>query len=176
LAYRVFRYVSKIENDLSKNFSAKNFSFILIFTTFINILREGFETVIFLSAIPENNSLFDFFLGILGIVFAILVGYLFYKGSLKIKLSTFFKITNVLLILFAAGLIAYGIHELQEAHILPIIVEHVYDINHIINEKGTFGSILKGLFGYNGNPSLIELIAYWSYLIPAMYFTLRTKS
>ena len=65
----------------------------------------------------------------------------------------------------AAGLVAHGIHELQEALFLPVFIEHLYDINGIINEKATFGSLLKAMFGYNGNPSLIEVIAYWIYLI-----------
>ncbi|MCF2140328.1 MAG: hypothetical protein K9W44_09780 [Candidatus Lokiarchaeota archaeon] len=65
----------------------------------------------------------------------------------------------------AAGLFAYGIHELQEASIIPIFIEHIYDINSFIDEKGNFGSILKGLFGYNGNPSLVETTIYSFYLL-----------
>ncbi|SHH36560.1 FTR1 family iron permease [Thermosipho atlanticus] len=168
-------FILNITNQLKKNFNTKNFSLILMLVTLVNILREGVETVIFLAAIPGDNSL-DIVFGFTGILFAIFIGYSFYKGILKINISTFFKITNILLILFASGLIAYGIHELQEAYIIPIIIEHIYDINSFINENGPLGSILKGLFGYNGNPSLIETIAYWTYLIPTMYLTLKKNN
>lgn len=94
-------------------------------------------------------------------------------GSIKINLKKFFNLTSFLLILFAAGLVAYGIHELQEAKIIPTVRESLWDINPPINpdgtypllhEKGYVGSILKGLFGYNGNPSLIEVAGYFIYL------------
>jgi high-affinity iron transporter len=163
-----------LEGKLNEAKISQNFGLVLFFITLTNILREGFETVIFLYSIPGENSL-SFFTGILGIVIAIVLSYLLFKGFLKLNLSVLFKITNFLLILFAGGLVAYGIHELQEAHVIPIIIEHVYDINWLINEKGPFGSILKGLFGYNGNPSLIEIIAYWAYIFPSMYFLFSKK-
>jgi high-affinity iron transporter len=86
---------------------------------------------------------------------------------------TFFRVTGVLLILFAAGLVAHGVHELQEAALLPTFVEHVWDINHILDEKGTVGSLLKALFGYNGDPSLLEVIAYGVYFIVVGVIGLR---
>lgn len=102
---------------------------------------------------------------LLGILAALLVGWLFFWGATKLKIKWFFKITSILLIFFAAGLIAYGIHEFQEAGILPIVVEEVWDINWLIDEKGSLGSILKALFGYNGNPSLLEVVSWSLYLI-----------
>jgi len=77
----------------------------------------------------------------------------------------FFRSTSVLLILFAAGLLAHGVHELQEVALVPIIVEHVYDINPILDENSTAGTFLKALLGYNGNPSLIEMLSYGAYFI-----------
>ncbi|MBB6062377.1 high-affinity iron transporter [Thermosipho japonicus] len=161
----------EIQNKLNNSLN-KNFGITLILLVTVNILREGFETVIFLSAIPGDAYIIY---AILGIVVALVLGYLLYIGILKVNISIFFTVTNVLLILFAAGLIAYGIHELQEAGWFPIIIEHIYDINSFINEKGTFGGFLKTLFGYNGNPSLIEFIAYWTYLIPSMFLAFRKK-
>jgi len=77
----------------------------------------------------------------------------------------FFRVTGFLLVLFAAGLAAGGVHELQEAGFLPIVLEHVWDVNHILNERGTLGLFLKALLGYNGNPSLLEVVAYGVYCI-----------
>jgi high-affinity iron transporter len=149
---------------------------------FIAILREGIETVIFLSAasfVSANNSMFSAFAGI---VAAIILGYAIFIGSMKINIKKFFNITSIVLILFAAGLVAHGIHELQEAKIITTVREHVWDINPpmnpdgsypLLHEKGYFGSIIKSLFGYNGNPSLIELLSYLAYL--AFVFVLWKK-
>jgi high-affinity iron transporter len=108
-----------------------------------------------------------------GIIAAVLLGYAIFLGSMKINLNKFFSITGILLILFAAGLVAHGVHELQEAKIISTIKEHVWDINPpiysdgsypILHERGYLGSILKSLFGYNGNPSFIEILSYAFYL------------
>jgi high-affinity iron transporter len=74
----------------------------------------------------------------------------------------------VLLLFFAAGLLAHGVHEFQEAAILPLTIEHVWDINSILNEKSVLGEMLNVLFGYNGNPSLLEVISYTVYWIVAL--------
>jgi len=62
-------------------------------------------------------------------------------------------------------LVAHGVHELQEAGVWPVIVEHVWDINPILDENSTLGGILKALFGYNGNPSLLEVVSYVAYYL-----------
>jgi len=131
---------------------------------FVSILREGIESVIFLGAAGFVAVDFGWLGSILGLVTAGILGLLLYKGSMKINLKKFFNITSVLLIMFAAGLVAHGIHELQEANVIPFLLYPVYDINVFLNDKGDIGSILKGLFGYNGNPGLIEIISYWAYL------------
>ena len=143
---------------------------------FVAVLREGIETVIFLGAAglaSANNSLVG---AVAGILTAALLGYAIFAGSMRIDLKKFFSITGVLLILFAAGLVAQGVHELQEAGILPTLVEQIWDINPAVNpdgsypllhERGYIGSVLKGLFGYNGDPSLIETVSYALYLLLA---------
>ena len=146
----------------------------LFFLVFISVLREGIETVIFLSAASFAATTGNSLLGALwGIIAAIILGYLMFVGSKKINLKSFFNVTSIILILFAAGLTAHGIHEFQEAKVLPTYIEHVWDINPQVNadgsypvlhEDGSAGSILKGLLGYNGNPSLIEVLSYLFYL------------
>lgn len=146
----------------------------LFLLVFIAVLREGIETVIFLGAasfVSTGNSLIG---ALAGITVAIFLGYAIFVGSMKINLKKFFNITSILLILFAAGLVAHGIHEFHEAKVIPTVIDHVWDINPIVNsdgsypllhEKGYVGSILAGLFGYNGNPSLIEVLSYLIYLV-----------
>ncbi len=154
----------ELEEKLQKQ-TNKTHKFGVFSVVFVSILREGIETVLFLGAArfsEESNSLLG---AVIGIITAIILGFIIYQGTSKINLKLFFTYTSYFLILIAAGLLAHGIHELQEAGIIPIVIEHIYDINFILDEKGTFGSFLKGLFGYNGNPSLIETIAYGVYMI-----------
>ncbi len=147
---------------------------------FIAILREGVETVIFLNAAHFAGGV-NFMGGLLGVVAAIIAGYLFFLSSHRINLKRLFSVSSVLLIFFAAGLVAHGVHELEEAGLLNGIITPLFDINPSINpdgsvpwlhEQGVVGSFLKGLFGYNGNPSLLEVISYTSYLgiIGAVYW------
>ena len=147
----------------------------IFFLVFISILREGIETVIFFqSLINIQESAAPAWIGsLLGAALAVIAGVLIYFSEKKISLKRFFQVTNIILIFFAAGMIAYGIHELQEAGIIPIVIEHMYNINPpvltegvypILHEKGAVGSILKGLLGYNGNPSLFEVISYIIYI------------
>jgi len=134
---------------------------------FISILREGIELVIFLTAATFDTGENSFLGAIIGMILAILLGYAIYKGSIRFDLKKFFMWTGIFLIFVAAGLLAHGIHELQEAGMFPIVIEHIYDVNSILDEKGTLGNFLKGLFGYNGNPALLETIAYGLYLLIA---------
>ena len=142
----------------------------LVLLAFVVVVREGIETILFLFAatrVAESPLLFAVG-GFVGLAIAIAIGYSIYKGSSRLNLRVFFNVTSVVLIVFAAGLLAYGIHELQEAAIIPIVVEHVWDINHILPEKSTFGQFLTAIVGYNGNPSLVEVTAYFVYLALAL--------
>lgn len=138
----------------------------LFFLVYTSILREGIETVIFLqAAFIQSQEASQHVGAISGMLLAVGAAWLLFRGMLGwFSLSRFFQFTGILLMFFAAGLAAYGVHELQEAGLIPIVVEHVWDVNHILNEKGTFGSLIKGIFGYNGNPSLIEVCTYVAYL------------
>lgn len=150
----------------------------IIVISFISVFREGVEIVLFLQAsLTQSSAIVSFVGASLGLMAAVILAYFIFKTSIKLDLKKFFKITGGLLIFISAGLLAQSIHELQEAHILPVIIEHLYDINGIINEKGTFGSFLKAMFGYNGNPSLLEVISYIVYIvgIGKLFFVSTTK-
>lgn len=138
----------------------------LVVLAFLSVYREGVEVVLFfqaaLAAVGETQALVG---GLLGLGVAVILAYLIFKASINLDIKIFFRVTGVILILISAGLLAGGVHELQEAGVIPVVIEHLYDINGLINEKGALGSILKGLLGYNGNPSLIEVLVYWSYLL-----------
>jgi high-affinity iron transporter len=141
---------------------------------FFAVLREGWETALFLFAISESSSPLSTSVGaVLGLVISISLGIALYMGSRRLNLRQFFTVTGILLIVFAAGLLAHGIHEFQEAGVLPMTIEHVWDTNGIVGEDSRVGEFLTALFGYNGNPSLLEVLAWASYLALALTFFLR---
>lgn len=145
---------------------------------FIPVLREGWETALFMFSVSRTTSaLASLAGGILGLIGAVILGYSFYRGSKWLNLRTFFNVTSVLLILFAAGLLAQGLHELEETKIISGIVKNIWNTNNVIDEKSVGGSFLKALFGYNGNPSLTEAFAYLIYLFGAsfVYFSPSLK-
>lgn len=138
----------------------------LALLSFLSVYREGVETVLFFQASAFTSSAGQLtFGGIIGLILAVGLAAGIFRGTARLNLKTFFKITGMILVFFAAGLFAHGIHELQEAGMFPVIIEHVWDINWLLNEKGTLGSFLKSLLGYNGNPSLPEVIGYLGYLL-----------
>ncbi len=149
--------------------------FSISITTFIIIIREGIELILLTTGAASIGSLnqVNVILGsIIGLAISILIGILIFYGIKSINLRTFFKITNIMLILFAAGLITYGIHEFIEAGIINPIIDEVWNIKHILPESfpdgnpatpeflEIIGALLKALFGYNANPALLEVIIY----------------
>jgi high-affinity iron transporter len=164
--------VSELEGRVAQEIEESHISglFLLSLTA---VLREGVETVIFLQAATFLTGGFHAWGALIGIGGAVLIATVFFLKIRRVPIKRFFQITSLILILFAAGLVAHGIHELQEARLLPIMVAHLYDMNWIINEKGTLGGMLKSLFGYNGNPSLLEVVGYLGYLIFALFSFLR---
>ncbi len=133
--------------------------------SFAAVLREGLEMALFLTAASFRAEIGQVWVGALfGLIAAAGLGWLFFALGKGLNLRPFFGITGLLLLLFAAGLVGRGIHELQEGGVLPTIVGHLWDINPILDEKGPLGSFLQSLLGYNGNPSLLEVVTYVLYL------------
>lgn len=133
---------------------------------FLAVFREGIELALFLLAAGLTSSPIQTLAGaILGLLGAVLLGWGLFTSSMRLSLSGFFKVTNVLLIIFAAGLVGLGVHELNEAGVIPSMIDHVWDINGFLNDKSEMGLLLKALVGYNGNPSLTEVLAYAIYMV-----------
>jgi high-affinity iron transporter len=141
---------------------------------FFAVLREGWETALFIFAISESSSPLVTSVGAtIGLIVSITIGVALYMGSRKLNLRQFFTVTGILLIVFAAGLFAHGIHEFQEAGLLPMTVEHVWDTNWLVSEDSNTGQFLTALFGYNGNPSLLEVVAWAAFILTALAFFIR---
>jgi len=179
LTWAIFwmRYQSiNLEKDLEQDVQAAANSSsggVLFALVFLAVAREGLELAIFLLAARLTSSALLTYLGAsFGLLLAAGLGWLLFNSTRKLNLRQFFRITNFLLIFFAAGMVGYGVHEFNEAGWIPSIIDHFYDINFVLNENSTFGLFVKALFGYNGNPSLSESIAYIGYLLVLAMTTL----
>jgi high-affinity iron transporter len=144
---------------------------------FIAVLREGLELALFLTAAAFASDSFQTITGsFLGLFTAALLGWSFFATTIRLDLRRFFQVTGFLLLLFAAGLVAHGIHEFIEVGWIPAIIEHIWDVNPILNDKSTLGQVLAALFGYNGSPSLTEVLAYVVYFGMIVLGLQRTAS
>jgi high-affinity iron transporter len=132
---------------------------------FLAVVREGIELALFLTAAAFTSGTQSTIVGgLLGLAAAALMGWSLFASIIRLDLRRFFHVTGVLLLLFAAGLVGHGVHEFNEVGWVPAVIEHVWDLNPILDEKSTAGLMLQALLGYNGNPGLTELIAYLAYL------------
>ena len=164
----------QLESDTAQ--AAKSGRRALFLLAFLAVFREGIELALFLVAASiVAGGLVTLFGGIIGLATAVGLGYLLFATTQRLNLRGFFLVTSVLLIFFAAGLVAHGVHEFNEAGIIPNVVEHVWDMNAVLDENSGIGLILKTLFGYNGNPSLTEVIAYISYLVIMLPLFVRSQ-
>jgi high-affinity iron transporter len=144
---------------------------------FLAVLREGIELALFLTAATFTATAAATLLGgLLGLGLAALAGWLIFFSTARLDVGAFFRLTSVLLVFFAAGLVAHGVHELNEAGIVPAVVEHVWDTNRVLDENSGWGQILKALLGYNGNPSLTEVVAYISYWVVVLLALRRRRT
>jgi len=145
----------------------------MFWLAFVAVVREGVELALFITAAffagdqgQITNNITQTLAGtILGLGTAALLGWTLFATAVRLDLRRFFQVTGILLILFAAGLVAHGVHEFNEAGWIPAVVEHIWDVNAIVDENSVPGQLLKTLFGYNGNPSLTEMITYFAYLV-----------
>lgn len=146
---------------------------------FVVVVREGIETALFLFATTQATSegtggSGQLLGGILGLGVAIVLGYLVYQGGVRLNLRVFFRITGALLLVVAAGLMAYGVHELQEAGLLPFLTTHAYDVTSVLPDDAGAGAILRAIFGYQDAPSQLEVIVWAGYLLIAGFFFFRS--
>lgn len=167
----------RISSDVQK--ATKDRSRINLFLlAFVAVLREGIELGLFLIAaalVSDGRS--TLFGAMLGLASSLVVAWLLFKSLIRLDLRKFFLATGVLLILFAAGLVAHAVHEFNEVGWIPPLINHVWDTNHVLDEKSTLGSLLAALVGYNGDPSFSEVLAYAGYLAAILFGTWwRTRS
>lgn len=156
---------------------AKPWSLVLIAALAVG--REGIETALFLwaasrAAVREGESTTEPLIGaLIGILIAVALGYALYAGAVRINLTKFFTVTGGALIVVAAGVLAYGVHDLQEAEIVG--GEHLlaYDISGVIPPTSVVGTLLKGIFNFSPAPTVVEVAVWVAYVASVGAFFLR---
>ncbi|MFF7241500.1 iron uptake transporter permease EfeU [Streptomyces collinus] len=149
----------------------------LVATAFLAVGREGLETALFVwaSVHAASDGTPRPLVGVaLGLATAVLLGWLFYRGALKINLAKFFTWTGGMLVVVAAGVLAYGFHDLQEANWIPGIADLAFDISGTIPPDSWYGTLLKGVFNFQPDPTVVQLTVWALYLVPTLAIFLAT--
>ncbi|MDT7675887.1 MAG: high-affinity iron transporter [Pseudonocardiales bacterium] len=141
-------------------------SWAVVLMAFLAVGREGLETAVFFwAAAQAAGSTASPLLGFLiGIAVAVGLAYLIYRGAVRINMAKFFKVTGTLLIFVAAGILAYGMHDLQEANILPGLNTLAFDISAAVPADSWYGTLLKGIFNLSPRTSVLEATVWVLYV------------
>ena len=143
----------------------------LVATAFLAVGREGLETALFVwaSVHAASDGTPRPLIGVaLGLATAVLLGWLFYRGALKINLARFFTWTGGMLVVVAAGVLAYGFHDLQEADWIPGLTNLAFDISGTIPPDSWYGTLLKGVFNFQPDPTVLQITVWALYLVPTL--------
>jgi len=139
--------------------------FAVVAMAFLTVAREGLETaLLFFAAVQGATTEAGPVLGIsAGIATAVVLGYLLYRAAIRINLGRFFTWTGVLLILVAAGIFKYGIHDFQESGVLPGLNAHAFDISAWYDPGAWYAALLGGMFNVTAQPSVAETAGWVGY-------------
>ncbi|MCU1680976.1 MAG: high-affinity iron transporter [Amycolatopsis sp.] len=140
----------------------------VLLLSFLAVGREGLETAVFFySAVQTAQSgttqpLIGF---AIGIALAIVLAYLLYKGAVRFNISKFFMVTGVLLVFVAAGVLGYGLHDLQEGAFLPGLNTLAFDASNWLPETSWYGALLKGILNYSQQTTVVQAVAWVAYVV-----------
>lgn len=148
---------------------------ILISMAFFAVLREGVESVLFLFSAGDSSNIFSLVGAVLGLLTAVAIGVVIYKGSRKVNIAKFFHYTSIAIIIFASGLFATSLRKFAEAGVFAWMQQSAYDISHIIPNDSIFGAVFGSLFGYNDSPAVAELVGFISFLTVTLVAFLAFK-
>jgi high-affinity iron transporter len=147
----------------------------LVVMAFLAVLREGFETAVFLVAAFESatNRASSISGAALGLLVAIGIGFGIYKGGVRINLAKFFKATGLVLVLVAAGLVAFAMHTGHEAGWINFGQSEVLDLSWLIKPGSVLSALLTGMLGIQPKPTAIEAVGWLAYFVPITIYVLR---
>jgi high-affinity iron transporter len=147
---------------------------VLVSMAFFAVIREGVESIVFLFGLDTSSNILVG--ALLGLFTAIVIGIGIYKGSHLVNLKTFFNVTSILIIFFAAGMFAGSFRKLAEAGVFYWQQTIAWDTSHIISNDGFLGTIFGSLFGYDATPAIAEALAYLIFLIPVLSIYIFTNN
>ncbi|KAB8187127.1 iron uptake transporter permease EfeU [Microbispora catharanthi] len=147
----------------------------VVVVAFLAVAREGLETaLLWFAAVQGATSSASPLIGItLGLLTAVALGWGLYRSALRINLTKFFTWTGLLLVLVAAGIFKYGVHDLQESGLVPGLNTHAFDISGVLDPSAWYSTLLSGMFNITPQPSVLEAVAWLVYLVPVLILFLR---
>jgi high-affinity iron transporter len=149
----------------------------LVAMAFLAVLREGLETAVFLLAAFQQSDRpgLTGTGAALGVLLAVVLGYLIYRGGVKLNLSRVFRITGVVLVLVAAGLLSFAVHTGHEAGWVNVFLDRAVDLRWLIDPGSVQSALITGMFGIQPEPTVGEAIAFLAYAIPMTIYVLRPQ-
>ena len=165
---------SELEGRVDAAIGRGRWSLALVATLAVG--REGLETALFIWAAAKatGSSTRPLAGGALGLAVAVVLGVLIYRGAVKLDLGKFFRWTGAFLVFVAAGVLAYGVHDLQEADILPGLNSLAFDVSGAVPPGSWYGTLLKGTVNFSPRTTWLELAAWLAYLIPVLTLFILT--
>lgn len=153
-------FKSHLEADVDKNLAGNGWG--IMFVAFLAVAREGIETALFIwaAATATGEKLLPTIGAILGLGIAALLGWLIFKGMLRLNLKKFFAWSGAFLIIVAAGVLSYGIHEWQEAGLIPGDADKAFNVSSVIPPDSWYGVILRGTIGFTPEMSWLQVIGW----------------
>ncbi|GIH67203.1 iron uptake transporter permease EfeU [Microbispora siamensis] len=147
----------------------------VVVVAFLSVAREGLETaLLWFAAVQGATSSASPLIGItLGLLTSVALGWGLYRSALRINLTKFFTWTGLLLVLVAAGIFKYGVHDLQESGLVPGLNTHAFDISGVLDPSAWYSTLLSGMFNITPQPSVLEAVAWVAYLVPVLVLFLR---
>jgi high-affinity iron transporter len=148
----------------------------LIGMAFLAVLREGLETAVFLLAVFQDSDRPELTGSgaALGILVAVVVGYVIYRGGVRINLNKFFKVTGVVLVFVAAGLLSTAVHTAHEAGWWNLLLDQAVDLSWLVKPGTVASALITGMFGIQPKPTIGEGLAWLIYAVPMTCFVLRS--
>ena len=166
----------ELEGSLSKSLSAGSSGWGVVWIAVVAVGREGVETALFVWATVRSSiesSTMQTTAGVItGLVLAIVLGVLIYQGAVRINLRVFFAVTGYFLVVVAAGIVAYGIGDLQEAGLLPGIMSHAWNLSSYLPDSTSpfhwLYVLLQAMFQFNLQPTVLQVVGWWVYIVPTL--------
>jgi high-affinity iron transporter len=164
----------ELRGDVDSHLAGAGWGLVLV--AFLAVGREGLETALFIwAAVQASGSTTLPLIGAaLGIAVSVVLAYLVYRGAVTINLSKFFSYTGVFLIVVAGGVLAYGVHDLQEAGLLPGLGTLAFDVSAAVPPDSWYGTLLKGVFNFSPATTVLEAVVWVAYVVPVMFFFVRS--